>query len=194
MSRLAFLANTVLLAALAGAAAQQPTTPDPGDKTTPLLLKLVREQLASAQQTAPATGVRIDSVRFFRGVLRLEGAISSASQRAKVLEVLGQGRGAIEDEADVKIRQIDADGLVVSGSPTRDGTPDTKTGTSDAIYSDEWGYGEAAFPSFSSQTDGGRFHRFHLRGCGSRCYYDDPDTNAFSMQPSSGGGHRWWRH
>jgi hypothetical protein len=201
MSRLAFLANTVLLTALGGVAAQQPVTPDAGDKTTPLLLKLVRERLAMNPETA-SKAVRIDSVRFVRGVLRLNGTISSTSQRAKVLEVLEQGRIAIEDEADVKIQRFDADGLFVSAAPPKrlpgegqdasspsvDGAPGTQ---SDAIA---WEYGDQAFPTyFSSQADGGRFHRFHRHGFCSRGYCDDPDTNAFSMQPSSGGGH-WWRH
>jgi hypothetical protein len=210
MSRLAFLTNTVLLACLGGVAGQQPINPESGDKTTPLLLKLVRERLAANPETAPAKGVRIDSVRFARGVLRLNGVMSSTAQRGKILEVLGQNRVAIEDEADVKIQRIDADGLVVAAQPPKRmpggqdgrgpsgaGTPDAATGSSspDAAYSGVvWDYGDPAFSDYSSeQIDGGMFykHRFRVFGARGNYGYSDPDANAFSLQPS--GCSRCWR-
>jgi hypothetical protein len=103
----------VLLAASPVAAQTEP--PLAGDKTTPLILKLVRARLAATTDLRPADGVRIDSVKFARGILNLSGMIRTAAQRDKVKASIKAGQAAIENEADVKIKDIDVSGLEVKG-------------------------------------------------------------------------------
>jgi hypothetical protein len=60
MVRPVIVANVLLLLALGRGTAQTPPDPDQGDKTTPLLPRLVRERLASNPRTTSSDGIRID--------------------------------------------------------------------------------------------------------------------------------------
>jgi hypothetical protein len=108
----------LLILVIGASSAQQAPPADTGDKTTPLLLKLVRERLASSTDLRPDDGVRIESLKLARGVLSLSGTVRTADQREKVRAHIQQGRRDIEDVADVKIQSIDVSGLQVTPGGT----------------------------------------------------------------------------
>jgi len=111
------LTGIALLLAVSAAPGQDPKPDNSGDATSPALLKLIQDDLATSSGLRPSDGVRIDSVKYSRGELRVRGQVKSAEQKDAVRRRIEADRARLDKEADVRITSVDVSELTISGPP-----------------------------------------------------------------------------
>lgn len=113
----------LLLVGVASGQGPPPDRPKNGDETNPALLKGVRELLGRQSGLRPVDGLFIETVEYFRGVVRVAGKARAEEQRAGLLRALEAARPRLEREVDIRITSFDLTRLVVEKAPDQPSKP-----------------------------------------------------------------------
>jgi hypothetical protein len=118
----------VVLALVAATVQARQANNEPAACPFPALLKFIQKELAGKEGVRPADGVRVDSIDYEGGKLRLGGKVSTAGQREAVREQLAAARARLAKAVAVRISSIDVSGLIVEERGNKPGESNDSAG------------------------------------------------------------------